>query len=402
MAIVGGALELLPESGQKKWKELQSQWPNRLHWHGEVPDLAKYIQQADLVIGSGRVAIEALALGKTILAFGESCYIGPVNQDTWKEACATNFGDIKAVLPLDSVNWELVQCDLIEEINNNPSQVIIQKVLDLYDAERVYESIQEVYRSLIWQNLHPKHIPVLMYHKIPLMPIESKHRIFVTKDVFATHIQYLKRLGYKTLTFQEYDDYKSGKLKAKNFPKKPVILTFDDGYKDNLTQAMPIMKAAGMKGVIFVLADRTQTKNFWDVEQGEPEEMLLTKEELIKMQDAGWELASHTYTHRDLTLLNDTELAHELVDAKVSIESEFGTKVVSFAYPYGKFDERVKEEVARAGYKYAVVIDSGGLHLEEDSLEIFRVYMFPEDGLFQIRKKSASWYRSYFRKKRGR
>jgi peptidoglycan/xylan/chitin deacetylase (PgdA/CDA1 family) len=128
----------------------------------------------------------------------------------------------------------------------------------------------------------------------------------------------------------------------------------------------------------------------------------MTKEELVKMLEAGWELAAHTYTHRDLTLLSDEELKHELVDAKANIESDFGTEIISFAYPYGKFDERVKEEVGKAGYKYAVVIDSGGLHLEEDSLEIFRVYMFPEDGLFQIRKKSASWYRSYFRKKRGR
>jgi len=402
ISIVGGSIELLNPSAQEAWSAMAKEYPQQLHWYGTVPDLAKYLKQSDLVIGSGRVAMEAVALGKVTLAFGESCYVGFVNAENYQEAFATNFGDIKALLPLAPVSWSQVQADVLLGITAKLDESIRRKIITVFDAESVYQQIQQVYESLIWQSKYPKHIPVLMYHKIPEKPSESQHRIFVTKGVFAKHIQYLKQMGYKSLTFQEYDDYRNGKLPAKNFPKKPVILTFDDGYKDNLVNALPIMKAAGFKGVLFILADRSHTDNFWDVAKGETSEPLMTHEELLLMQKAGWELGAHTFTHSDLTTLSPTDSWNEIANGKQRIESEFSQDVISFAYPYGKFNEEVKEQLLDAGYKYAVVIDAGGLHLEEDPLEIFRVYMFPEDGLLQIRKKAASWYRAYFRKKRGR
>ena len=90
-----------------------------------------------------------------------------------------------------------------------------------------------------------------------------------------------------------------------------------------------------------------------------------------------------------------------MIQSRKNIEETLATKVISFAYPYGKKDERIKYLTSKAGYDYAVATDSGGLTIEDDHFEIFRVNIFPEDGWFQLYKKTSSWYRNYYLRKRG-
>src|SRR5690606_15080536 len=104
----------------------------------------------------------------------------------------------------------------------------------------------------------------LMYHKVPDINIESRHRIFVNKDNFEKHLQFYKSQGFTTLHFSELAEYWSLKRDPSTFPKKPLILTFDDGYIDNLKNAGPLLQKYGFKAVIYLLADNEVRYNYWD------------------------------------------------------------------------------------------------------------------------------------------
>jgi peptidoglycan/xylan/chitin deacetylase (PgdA/CDA1 family) len=118
--------------------------------------------------------------------------------------------------------------------------------------------------------------------------------------------------------------------------------------------------------------------------------------------EQGWEIGAHTLTHPHLTLLNDEDALHELRESRNRIEHELQTRVISFAYPFGTYDDRIKELVKQTGFEFGIATDSGGLTIEDDRFAVFRVNMFPEESLFSLFKKTSSWYRTYYRRKRGR
>jgi peptidoglycan/xylan/chitin deacetylase (PgdA/CDA1 family) len=115
---------------------------------------------------------------------------------------------------------------------------------------------------------------------------------------------------------------------------------------------------------------------------------------------AGWEIGAHTLTHPRLASLPAAAVAHELAASKAELERRLGAEVISFAYPYGDLNAETKRLAAEAGFTYAVATDSGGMHLEDDRMQIFRINMFPHESASSLFKKTSSWYRRYYRWKR--
>jgi peptidoglycan/xylan/chitin deacetylase (PgdA/CDA1 family) len=105
---------------------------------------------------------------------------------------------------------------------------------------------------------------------------------------------------------------------------------------------------------------------------------------------------------RDLTTLGDDEVERELSESRRTLEASLGTTIISVAYPFGNSTPRVRALAARAGYRFGVATDSGGMHVEDDRFEVFRVNVFPGDGWWQLKKKTSPRYRSRFRRTRGR
>src|SRR5208282_3789217 len=109
---------------------------------------------------------------------------------------------------------------------------------------------------------------VLMYHRVTEGPVQgSKYNVFITKDNLRKHLDSLHARGFETVTF---GDFLNRKL-----PKKPIVLTFDDGYEDSYRNLLPLLREHKMKAVVYVLGDRKHKTNFWDAAQGEPEAALL-------------------------------------------------------------------------------------------------------------------------------
>jgi peptidoglycan/xylan/chitin deacetylase (PgdA/CDA1 family) len=401
--VIGGSVEKLGKAVLDEIESLNRRFDGRVQCLGFVNDLPRYLASSDLIVASGRVAIDALWLEKPLLALGESQYHGLVTTENLAAVMASNFGDIIPTLPVVNPDYTRIGRDMARFLADPaPTPSLRSRIEARYEVRKVADSVSEMYRSARFKKWHPRHIPVLMYHKIPDQPLHSRHRIFVPKAVFGRHLHFFRKQGFVPITFKTYDAYRSGKLPLNTFPAKPIFLTFDDAYLDNYTNAWPLLKEYGFKATIFSLGDETHRDNFWDVRQGEKSEPLMNTAQKLEMQAYGIEFGAHTLNHPVLTELPEEEVRHELTQSKQNLEAQLGTEVIAFAYPYGRLNLQVKQWTADAGYRYAVAVDSGGLHLEDDCLEIFRVYVFPEDEAPQLRKKTASWYRRYFRWKRGK
>ncbi|MBL5886798.1 polysaccharide deacetylase family protein [Heyndrickxia sporothermodurans] len=178
--------------------------------------------------------------------------------------------------------------------------------------------------------LGQKKVPILVYHSIDVYSGHGSKELYVTPDNFEKQMSYLKNHGYTLLTFERWKDIKH--------VKKPVFITFDDGYKNNTNADMIFQKLKNEQfkpaGTLFVISDFIGRSN------------RLSKMDLIKMANSGmFSIQSHTSTHPDLTKAKNLE--YELKDSKEKIEQITGKPVIALAYPYGKYNKRVIEDTKK-------------------------------------------------------
>jgi peptidoglycan/xylan/chitin deacetylase (PgdA/CDA1 family) len=400
--LLGGALNNLSSTAQEQFAQLQQRYPQRLFHHGFVTNLADYLGQSSCVVAAGRVAIDALALGVPTVALGEALLIGLVDEANLVAAIDSNFGDIGITyqaVPIDVQKIkEAISAALLQK---NVASQITQTIRSSYNLATVFHEIQSIYQGAILEKWHPRHIPILMYHKVLLAPEATKHKIFVTQQQFAQHMQFLAKQNFTPITFKDYFAFRDGKKNLENFPEKPIILTFDDAYINNLDNALPILKKYNFKAVLYALGDLQVQNNHWDVKYGEPAHQLMSPEQLKIMAASGIEIGAHSMTHANLVKLDHDACQREIVESKKNLEKLLGESVISFAYPYGNYNDSVKTLTQQAGFRCAVATDNGGLFLEDDLYAIFRVSIMPRDKYWQFWKKTRSWYRERYFKRRG-
>lgn len=403
VSIVGGDAANLPAGGHELVKRIAGESGGRLVTPGFVNDLHPYITGSDVVISAGRVAVEALYLGRPVVAVGEDVSHGLITDANLSEAMASNFGDILPTSVRKEPDFVLLRTYVRRALTSGDGLPSLRsRIIREYDIETVAPDVLGLYQSTWMKKRQPVHIPVLMYHKIPDKPFETKHRVFITKSDFRRHLEHFKGKGFTAITFKEYCEFARRERDLRDFPDRPIVLTFDDGYRDNSVNLLPMMKEFGFKGVLFLLGDAAADYNFWDADGGDHHDALMTLEEKKAFVQAGWEIGAHSMTHPDLTVMDEDQTRWEVEESKRRLEKDLGTEVISFAYPGGRVDERVKRTVRQAGFSFGVATDTGGLHIEDDRFQVFRVNIFPHDKWFQIMKKSSSWYRKYYRYKRGK
>ncbi|TGE25717.1 glycosyltransferase [Hymenobacter aquaticus] len=404
VALVGAELQHLPAAGKTALQHLQTQFQERVEVVGFTPDVPGWLAQSALVVGAGRVAIEALGAGVGVLALGEATYAGVVTEASYEEAAASNFGDISALLQDTTVDYDqLLEDARVFLAAPHPVGAALQaRVQRDYSLAAIAAQVLSVYRGAVMKKRVPGFIPILMYHKIPTAPLNTKHRIFVTRDNFEKHLEYFRRRAFTPITFLDYLAFANGEKDLREFPARPIILTFDDGYTDNYTNLLPLMQHYGYRGVIYLLGDEQVRYNFWDVDSdpAEPRCEIMSPEQKRAFVAAGWEIGAHTLTHANLPTVPLEQAAREIAESKQLLEQLLGAEVVSFAYPYGSSNEALKKLVRDAGFAFGVSTDTGGMHLEDDRFQVFRINMFPEETPGSLFKKTAPWYRRYYRFKR--
>jgi peptidoglycan/xylan/chitin deacetylase (PgdA/CDA1 family) len=182
-----------------------------------------------------------------------------------------------------------------------------------------------------------------MYHSIAAVE-EDPNRICVSPDRFAQQLDWLHRRGLRGVTVRELCQ-----AIERSAASRLVGLTFDDGYQDFLTAALPILERYGFTATVFIVAGLLGGENRWD---GGPRRPLLGKNELRDVMARGIEIGSHGMSHTKLAGLDRTTLLREVQDSRELLSGLLGEAVEGFCYPYGSLDEPAIQAVREAGYAY--------------------------------------------------
>jgi peptidoglycan/xylan/chitin deacetylase (PgdA/CDA1 family) len=186
---------------------------------------------------------------------------------------------------------------------------------------------------------------VLYYHRIgPFLPGEPR-KMSVEPGRFRAQMEVVAR-RWRPATLDEIVD---------GPPGNAVAVTFDDGYRDLMAHAVPVLRELRIPATFFVVAGAVGGKDAWY--RGDRE--LLTWEELEQLKFAGFEIGSHSMTHARLTEIGAEAARREIAESKRALEERLGVPVRHFAYPQGKHDEGVKRLVEEAGYRAAWATRSG-------------------------------------------
>lgn len=383
--VIGG--KVVPKRFEK--------FKNKVEFMGYINNVYEEICKSSIVIGAGRVAVEAILSGKPVIAVGENEYLGSIGTSNIDYGLKSNFGDINLNENLDSkVEIRGISQDINNAIKKSHGNLLElrKKVEKNFSLEKIVDRIEEIYsKQYVLKNKYE--IPIIMYHRVIKGNDEEKgvHGTYIEEKIFRQHMEYLKDKGYETVTFEDLKDNNYKKRFDKD--KKLIILTFDDGYKDNYEIAFPILKEFGFKAVIYLLGNLKYNK--WDAENNfNPEKVfhLMSDEEILEMQDYGIEFGGHSMTHSKMGNLNPEIAKKEIIDSKEILEKKLGKKLTSFAYPYGHRSKLVRKFVKEAGYEFAVTTDNGDVSFQEDLFDIRRIAIFPTNGKFSFKRKVTGKY----------
>lgn len=255
----------------------------------------------------------------------------------------------------------------------------------------------------------PPHVRVLFYHRVnPYAFAELgavSRELTVNPEMFDAQLAYLKRNGYRTLNLDGFERMMKGMDQT---DPKAVLITFDDGYEDNLVWAAPLLNKHGFSAVAFIVSDFVgkSTTQVWPDSDPEGLGRFLDADQIAQWKTAGLEIGSHTKTHPLLTSLPAQEQMLELEASRTALEQKFGVPVKSLAYPGGDFDDATARHAQNAGYAIAFSTILGvnmpgdpmwSLRRTEvsasDNMLVFRAKM---SGLLDwLAFKESSWFRRF-------
>lgn len=188
-------------------------------------------------------------------------------------------------------------------------------------------------------------VPVLMYHRIS---DEYDDPVCVRPTYFERQMGWLKKWGYRSLSLDEFTDYI---LSGEPLPARSVLITFDDGYFNNEEIAKPIMDAHEYQGTIFVATAYIGTNSSFASTKKNASHPLLNSEQLIRLEQTGWDIANHLHSHQKMIYLQEQEMRAEyrlsyraLVDIGIS-----STNAKRVALPKDRYNQQVKDVLAEEG-----------------------------------------------------
>ena len=231
----------------------------------------------------------------------------------------------------------------------------------------------------------PEGFPILEYHQVTDELLDPDFEMYnVPPAEFAAQLDYLQAEGYTTITLQDFMRVVHGKGEL---PEKPIVLTFDDGYKDNYCTMLPILEAHKMTAVIYVITNELGKKNY------------LKLDELKDLQRRGIEIGSHTADHLPLTSYDEDFQRRQIRESKIFLEWSGLKTIYSLSYPNGAFDSDIEKILREEEYLTAVTGEAGLNTIETNPYELYRVNIRkPRFGLTEF--KFRLWKANFFAKVR--
>ena len=207
---------------------------------------------------------------------------------------------------------------------------------------------------------HTVQVPVLTYHRVAPLSAVGLVDLKVDPANFAAELQALHDGGYHTITQAQLFDalYKGAPL-----PARPIVISVDDGYVDDVRTILPELKRWHMVATFFVITGRMNEPGFLNATQ------------IRELDRAGMDVGDHTAHHVDLRMLTPAELTAETAGSRQVLERVLGHPVYFFAYPFGAYDGAVLQAVKAAGFSMAYTTMSGAAESTAAPLSMPRIHV---------------------------
>jgi peptidoglycan/xylan/chitin deacetylase (PgdA/CDA1 family) len=212
-------------------------------------------------------------------------------------------------------------------------------------------------------------LPILMYHRIASDAPDELARYRISPERFERQLAYLRRHGYAGILLDEWIDAlarSDGRL-----PGRLVAITFDDAYRDFLTEAWPLLKKYCFRATVFVPTDHVGGRAEWDSTFGRPAP-LLSWDEIRALAAEGVAFGAHGGSHDYLGRLDLRAIVAEGQRSRARLEQELGRPVTTMSYPFGDHDERVRLAMSFCGFRCAVTTEPGPSRLGDKAMALPR------------------------------
>jgi peptidoglycan/xylan/chitin deacetylase (PgdA/CDA1 family) len=227
-----------------------------------------------------------------------------------------------------------------------------------------------------------------MYHDVSPDPHPAFRRYSVTPADFERQMRWLAEAGYVSIGMEELSE---ARRSGQSLPVRSVVITFDDGMRNCVDHAVPVLSDCGFTAVFYLVADFVGTTSGWMREDPGVELALFGWDTARELLAGGFQMGAHTASHPRLTQLDDDRCRAELKGARERLERELGTPIRHLAYPFGDWDPRVRGLAREAGYETACATRQGLSDPDDDPLALHRVTVYGEDSFadFQSRVRSG-------------
>ena len=235
-------------------------------------------------------------------------------------------------------------------------------------------------------------VPVLMYHWVHPDPGDRLRLYGVTPAAFAWQMRHLHAAGYRTAGLDELQDHLAGR---KPLGERRLVLTFDDGYVDNVELAGPILSEVGFSATSFIVTDRAGEVNAWDSAHGDAPRPLLDWNAMRRHDGGIFTFEPHSRTHPNLTEIDPQRARDEIAASGRRLEDELGRRATVFAYPHGARNTHLDRLSKEAGYTAAVTDRQGRNRPGDDPFLIRRTMITSRDILPTYAFKVMTGYGVY-------
>lgn len=218
--------------------------------------------------------------------------------------------------------------------------------------------------------LNRQPIPILVYHQIAQAPPKGSpfRNLYVSPHAFARQMAWLKRLGYSGCSMSDLQPYLLGERNG-----KVAGITFDDGYQNNLVNALPILTRHGFSSTCYAVSGLLGKTNVWDEKIGIPQTPLMNLCEISQWVQGGQEIGSHTHQHVNLLETDEPNDRTEMALGKSELERALDRPVEHFCYPYGYYKARHVALAQELGFTTATTTQRSRCHAGTDLLQLPRV-----------------------------
>jgi glycosyltransferase involved in cell wall biosynthesis len=211
-------------------------------------------------------------------------------------------------------------------------------------------------------------VPVLMYHAFS--DDGERERFVISRRRFSRQLSLLRLLGYRAVTL---DQLAHALRDNEELPRRAVVITIDDGYRDVYEVAFPVLRRHRMAATVFLVSERIGRRNDWGDEGAVAGRPLMNVEEIAEMRRAGIGFGAHTRSHRSLSAADDTELFGQVSGSRKDLQELLDDPIDTFSLPYGDFDERTAPASEQAGFMAACTIQARPVQPGDDPLLIPRI-----------------------------